>query len=313
MQNSESLWDENWSKASTEVWFEEGEPGVLGLKVGEVEMLDGKSYVVVEYIKPNSQAANRAEVQLGQWVVAVNSTSTSRVSAADVQSLLTPERPLRLLLRYRIGPSDSSHDKMMAESPRRSLRSILCCGRKGHIPAACEPVTALVNANERSDTKFDDDSASNIAPFQPWNVPIPTPKYDYLKVPMPLRQQAMPTLVLPNADPQHWMAVQGALCDSRPTTLSELRQRLNRYAGGLLGYQGRKKLSVAGLSELLRLFPEMHGTFLPFIVPHLVAKIDALTDFCRKALEKGTGWRRGVWQGTPIWFNQKLQRYQRRP
>lgn len=130
---------------------------------------------------------------------------------------------------------------------------------------------------------------------------------------MPLRQQAMPTLMLPNATAEHWELVQGALGGPRPTTLSELRQRMNRYAGGWLGYQGRNKLSVAGLSELLRWFPDLHATLLPAIVPHIIAKIDALTEFCRKTLEFGTGWKRGMWQGGPMWFNRTTHRYQRFP
>eukprot|EP01050_Picozoa_sp_SAG11_P005918 SAG11_NODE_437_length_9468_cov_12.581385_6_plen_114_part_00 len=60
---TETLWDACWSRESTEVWFPEGEPGVLGLKVADANRA-GRDYVIIEYIKPNSQADHRKELRV---------------------------------------------------------------------------------------------------------------------------------------------------------------------------------------------------------------------------------------------------------
>ena len=63
------------------------------------------------------------------------------------------------------------------------------------------------------------------------------------------------------------------------TTLSELRAKILSYAPGWEGYKGRGKVSVAGLSEIMRWFPELNATFLPEIVPHVAEKIESLTEY----------------------------------
>eukprot|EP01050_Picozoa_sp_SAG11_P005917 SAG11_NODE_437_length_9468_cov_12.581385_5_plen_1001_part_00 len=264
----------------------------------------------------------------------MNILSTERKQSSEVQALLTSARPLRLLVRNTVEQTDpaangqrhQTHEQPSGKARQTLLRSV-CCGRRGAArenradSQAFQDVqnvatsSAIVNDNDSSVSS--DEVVTGLSPGT--QVPHVVAEYwrqvysekAIWKQKMPLRQQVQPALMLPNSDPDHWRLVQDTLGGMRPKTLSELRQRLNVYAGGALGFQGRNKISVAGLSELLRRHPELNGTFLETIIPHLISKIDALTDFCRKTLEFGTGWKLGMWQGGPMWFNSSTHTFQR--
>ena len=149
--------------------------------MGVVERQGGsgsaRSYVVVEYIKPNSQASHRVEIQLGQLVAAVNTTSTARMSTDDVQALLTAARPLRLLLKQPVAVSEREGvgqlDEPVTAASSSALRVLLCCGRRRR-PAPAAPAAVVgpaVGGVGHDDEQRSRPSSAELAALQVWRRP----------------------------------------------------------------------------------------------------------------------------------------------
>ena len=91
-----------------------------------------------------------------------------------------------------------------------------------------------------------------------------------------------------------WTRVNTALKDFKPKTLLQVREAMNAYCPGMLGFSGVGQISVAGLSEMMAKFPETRKggefDFLALTFPHIVEKALGLTELCRASLEHNAGW-----------------------
>ena len=154
-------------------------------------------------------------------------------------------------------------------------------------------------------------------------------EYNWLDTGRVLRQSVLPALTLPcsplpagrggiTKDDGVWTRVNTALNGFKPKTLLQVREAMNAYCPGMLGFSGVGKISVAGLSEMMAQFPETRKggefDFLALTFPHIVEKALGLTELCRASLEHNAGWYyRKDLHGNGVWFHPKTKQFSRGP